>query len=168
MITSYHSYDYGYIFLLVKHFVGLPVQIKIDGKTLFKKDEYHVSLMDLEHLVSFIKVGTDTDSVSEDDLVNDFLDYQSTTDLSQFQPTNIFRYVKRDGVETVITMVDMPNLEGLFEKIRVKYGVDIPTQPTHITLYTLHPEVSIGILSQSELERYSEQVYLPDLKSYGS
>lgn len=162
MITPYHSNDYGYIFLIVKHLADLPAQIEVDGKTLFKKNELHVSLMALKHLVPLINIGTN--NVSEDDLIKDFLKYQSTSDLSHFQPTNIFRYAKRDERESVVAMVDVPNLEGLFEMLRIKYGVDIPTQPTHITLYTLQPEIGIGILSQSELGRDSKQIDLPNLK----
>ena len=162
MITPYHSHSYGYIFLVIKDLTDLPTKIEIDGKTLFKKEEFHVSLMALKHLVPLINAGTN--NVTEDDLVQDFIDYQSTADLSQFQPTNEFRYVKRDGRETVIAMVNVPNIEGLFERLRIKYCVDIPTQPTHITLYSLRPDASIGILSQFELERDSKQIELPKIK----
>jgi len=162
MITKYHYHNYGYICLAVKNPINLPAQIEIDGKILFKKDELHISLMALKHLVPMINIGTN--NVSEDDLVQDFLDYQSTTDLSQFQPSNIFHYVKRDERESIVIMADVPNLEGLFEMLRAKYGVDLPIQPTHITLYTLQPEAGIGILSQNELERDSKRVDLPELK----
>lgn len=162
MITPYHSHNYGYVFLVIKDLADLPTKIEIDGKTLFKKDEFHVSLMALNHLVPLINAGTN--NVTEDDLVQDFIDYQSNTDLSQFQPTNIFRYAKRDIRETVIAMVNVPNIEGLFKKLRIKYVVDIPTQPTHITLYSLQPDASIGILSKSELERDSKQIELPKIK----
>jgi hypothetical protein len=162
MITQHHYHNYGYIALVVEHFMNLPAQIEIDGKILFKKDELHISLMALKYLVPLVNIGAN--NASEDDLVRDFLEYQSTTDLSQFQPSNIFRYVKRDKRETIIVMVDVPNLEWLFDMLRIKYGVNIPTQPTHITIYTLQPEAGIGILSQSELERDSKQVVLPELK----
>ena len=55
-------------------------------------------------------------------------------------------------------MTSLPGLEKFFAELQEKYGVKLPLQPTHITLYTLQPEAGIGILSPHELERDSEVV----------
>jgi len=163
MITPYHSYSYGYIFLVIKDLAGLPAKVEVDGKILFRKDEFHVSLMAPKYLVPLINSDANN-NITEYDLAQDFLEYQLSNSLSTFQSTNTFRYVKRNERETIIVMVNVPNIEGLFNKLRVKYGANIPTQPTHITLYELNTEKSIGILSQNELKRDSKQIELPELK----
>ena len=162
MITPYHYHNYGYIMLVVDRLANLPEQIELNENIMFKKGALHVSLMALKHLIPLINAGGH--NITEDDLVRDFIEYQKTNDLSDFQPTGQFRYVKRSERETVVAMVDVPGIEGLFEMIRAKYGVNIPTQPTHITLYTLQPESSIGILSQAELKRDSRPIGIPELK----
>lgn len=162
MITPHHSHENGYISLRITDFVELPIEITVDQKTLFRKGEFHVSLMALKKLLPLI--NTVNDDITETDLVQDFLDYQSTVALSDFTLTNELRYVVRGERETIVSMVKVPNIDGLFDVLRAKYGVDIPTQPTHITLYTLQPEIGIGILSQDELERDSKLITLPDVR----
>lgn len=161
MITPYHNHDNGYISLIIKDFVTLPDEITVSQKTLFRKGEFHVSLLALKNILPLVN-AVDA-RVSEDDLVQDFLDYQKDVELSEYNLTSQLRYVTRGGRETVVVMVDVPNLGGLFDKLRAKYKVDIPTQPTHITLYTLQPETGIGILSNVELERDSKPVEIPEL-----
>lgn len=161
MITPYHNHDNVYISLVIKDFVALPDEVIVGQKTLYRKSEFHISLMALKNLLPLI--NTVNADVNEADLVQDFLEYQSGIELSAYTLTNELRYVKRDERETVIAIVDVPNIDGLFERLREKYNVDVPTQPTHITLYTLQPEAGIGILSQEELERDSSPIELPEI-----
>lgn len=161
MITPHHNHDTGYIAFILSEFKELPKEVKVGQKTLTRKGEFHVSLMALKNILPLIHAVDQ--NVTEDDLVQDFLDYQKQNPLSECKLTNQFRYIKRDTRETVVEMVEVPGLEGLFESLRTKYGVDIPTQPTHITLYTLQPEIGIGIFSQGELKRDGTPVNLPEL-----
>ena len=59
-------------------------------------------------------------------------------------------------------MVEMPKIEDLFNEIR-NNGINIPTQPTHITLYTLQPEAGIGLTSQNQIENESKVVEIASL-----
>lgn len=161
MITPYHSHNAGYVSLLVENLHGLPEQIEVDGKTMSKKSEFHVSLMALKHFAPMLNPNDVV--AAEEQLVRDFLDFQKTTDLSQFQPSNTFRLAKREARETVVMMVEVPHIEELFDFLRKKHGIDFPIQPTHITLYTLQPEVGIGILSQEELDKETVPIDLPAL-----
>lgn len=161
MITPHHNHDNGYISLIIKNFVTLPDEITVSQKTLLRKGEFHVSLLALKNILPLVN-AVDA-SVSEDDLVQDFLDYQKDVELSEYNLTSQLRYVSRGERETVIIMVDVPNLGRLFDKLRAKYNVDLPTQPTHITLYTLQPETGIGILSNDELQRDSKSIEIPEL-----
>lgn len=161
MITSHHNHGTGYIVLDVPYPPELPEQITVYGQTLFRKSELHVSLMALKHLVPLINAANHT--VSEEDLVQDFLNYQAEHDLSTFHSTHTYRYVTRKERKTVVGMVDVPNIDGLFDSLQRKYATAIPTQPTHVTLYTLQPEMGIGILSQEELAADSVAIDIPEL-----
>lgn len=163
MITPYHNHDDGYISIIIKNFFDLPETIVVDNKTLFKKSEFHISLLALKHIVPLINQSGG--QASEDNLVQDFLDIQKQLILSDFQLTNDLRYVKRAERETVIAMVEVPGIEDLFDKLRKKYDVNIPSQPTHITLYTLQADMGIGILSRDELLKCSEHITVPELKT---
>jgi hypothetical protein len=74
--------------------------------------------------------------------------------------------VQRDEQKTLILMVEVPRLIDFFNQLERKYHKSLPLQPTHITLYTLPPDViGIGILSQEELKRDSRPVPIPDFSS---
>ena len=162
MITPYHNHDTGYISLILKDFIELPAEVTVDGKILVRKGEFHVSLMALKNILPLITALNP--SVTERDLEQDFLKYQKGTELSEYIPTTELRHVVRGDRETVIGMVKVPGLEGLFAQLRAKYGVAIPTQPTHITLYTLQPEVGIGITSHDQLATDTKVIDLPNVK----
>ena len=118
--------------------------------------------MALKYLVPLI--NQNGGAVTEDQLAQDFLNYQRTIDLTHFQPTGDFRHVKREERETIVAMVAMPGLAELFARLSAKYGVQLPVQPAHITLYALQPDAGIGLFSQAELERDSTPISLPELK----
>lgn len=162
MITPYHNHDTGYISLILKDPIELPSEIAIDEKVFTRKSEFHVSLMALKNILPLITFVHP--AVTEADLVHDFLDYQYNVELSEYIPTTELRHVVRDERETIVGMVEVPGIVGLFDQLRAKYGVAIPTQPTHITLYTLQPEVGIGITSGDQLASDSTVIDLPGLK----
>ena len=163
MITPYHNHDNDYISLILNDFVDLPNEVTVNGKNLRRKSEFHVSLMALKHILPFI--NADDVGVTENNLVQDFLDYQRSALLTEFILTGELRYVQRDERKTIVAMVSAPKIEDLFEQLREKYEAKIPTQPTHITLYTLQPEAGIGLFSQKELTRDSKEIFLPELAS---
>lgn len=159
MITPHHNHDAGYISLCNLSLDNLPDTIEIEGYTLLKKGEFHASLMAVKHLVPLLH----TDEAALEQL---FLTFQQNHTLTNIELTNELRLVRRDKKVSVIIMVTMPEITELFETLRCRYRHrDIPTQPTHITLYTLQPEAGIGIFSDQELEKDSVAVSLPELDS---
>ena len=161
MITEKHNYDNGYISLVNLMLRNVPETIKVDGYGLTRKSEFHISLMALKHLAPMLNVS-DEDAASGQ-LKQDFLDFSKTYSLDNFRLTGEYRLVKRDERVTVIAMAKLEDVDTFFDYLRTKYSVDFPTQPTHITMYTLQPEAGIGILSSDELARDSVVVNVPAL-----
>lgn len=163
MITERHNYDNGYISLVNIELENAPDKTTVNGNELLKKSEFHVSIMAIKNLAPLL----DPDNVGQASelLKQDFLDFTSTNDLTSFTLTGEYRLVTRDERVTVVAMVDLKGVEGLFQYLRQKHNIDFPTQPTHITLYTLQPEAGIGILSQEQLETDSILVRVPELAS---
>jgi len=163
MITKRHNYDNGYISLVNIEFENAPDKITVNGNELLKKIEFHISIMAIKNLAPLL----DPDNVEQASelLKQDFLDFAITNDLMNFALTGEYRLVTRDERVTVVAMVDLKSVEGLFQYLRQKHNIDFPTQPTHIALYTLQPEAGIGILSQEQLETDSILVEVPELAS---
>jgi hypothetical protein len=161
MITKRHNYDHGYISLVEIQLGNMPEQIVVEGNSLFRKEEFHVSIMAIKNLAPLLN-STNSEEAAER-LKDSFLEFEKTHNLTKFNLTGQFRLVKRDERITVVAMVELEGVEELFAFLREKHGVEFPTQPTHITIYTLQPEAGIGILSEDEMKRDSITVELPEL-----
>lgn len=162
MITERHNYDDGYISLVNVELENAPTAITVNGSELFIKSEFHISLMAIKNLALLL----DSDNVehASELLKQSFLDFVATKDLTSSALTGEYRLIARDERVTIVAMVDLQGVEELFEYLRQKHGVDFPTQPTHITLYTLQSEAGIGILSQEQLVNDSVLIDVPELR----
>ena len=161
MITDKHSYGGGYISLINFDLQNVPEKVDIDGYELLKQNEFHISIMALKNLAPMLDVENPEQACEQ--LKRDFLEFAKTHNLAGFRLTGEYRMVQRDERVTIVAMVELRNINKLFDYLRSKHGIDFPTQPTHITMYTLHPNVGIGILSQDELANNSSLVSIPAL-----
>lgn len=161
MITEHHNYDHGYIALVNLELNGLPEAVTVDGYRLLLKDEFHISIMAVHNLASMLPVQKNSDASKA--LKGHFLDFAEKHNLTDYEITPEFRLVERGKMKSVVVMVKMPEVEELFRSLRDVFQFNLPTQPTHITLYTLQPNNGIGILSQKELLNDSKAVSMAKL-----
>lgn len=160
MITDRHNYDDGYIALVNINLENLPETIEIGEFKLLRKSEFHISLVCVKQLDEMF--DADLIASRKDKLIQVFLNYEKSHGLTEFDRTGVFRLVKRGNKVTVVEIVDMPGIEELFNKFRSN-GINIPTQPTHITLFTLQLDVGIGLTSQNQIENESKVVELTSI-----
>ncbi len=165
-ITRSHKYEYGFITLSDIELSGLPEKLEIEGKTLIIKHEFHISLISPTEIAKLI----DSSNIQnlEAEIISEFKTFEAEYDLSRYNPTNSFRLAKKEELMTVLQLVDVPNLSKFFDTLKAKYRVEIPLQPTHITLYTLQPNGGIGMISKEQLNTYSKEVSLPELEVIAS
>lgn len=160
-LSDRHILDNGYIGLVDIKLSGLPDTLEVNGHSLLKKSELHISLACIKLLAPMIDTSR-TDAL-QTEMAELFKEFIKTTPLTDFELTNEYRLVKRDQRVTVIAMVTVPGIKDFFKLLQDKYAVELPLQPTHITLYTLQPDTGIGLLSTEVVEKESEPVQL-DLK----
>jgi hypothetical protein len=63
------------------------------------------------------------------------------------------------GRVSVAARCVMQGMEGYFEKIRSLYGITLPAQPTHVSLYTLTGK-AVGIDTTEEMESFKKVTIL--------
>lgn len=163
MITPSHNCDDGYIALANIELANVPKTITIDPYLLTRTSEFHVSLMALKHLAPMIDPESPTEVTTQ--LVDDFVRFTKATPLTTLELTSEFRLVRRGERVSVVVMVEVPGIDALFDTLRIKYGPTLPTQPTHITLYTLQPNTGIGLFSFDEVARDTRVVMIPELNN---
>lgn len=148
------SYSKGYIALPLELGV-LPETIAIEGETLLRKSSFHVSLLCVKEVLEK-KPGT------EQQILDAFCSYIAEHDVSFAGYTGEFRFAQNEERKTLIARCNVSNLEGFSEALSEQLGISIPAQPTHITLYTLQPDMGIGLNSPADMEQKSERIEAPE------
>ncbi len=163
-LTQPYSYDNGYISLHMPVTPGLPPTIEVKGYKLLLKSEFHISLIKARFVAEL--VNPNRQDQIEQEIVAAFEKFIATQPLTEFHPTGVFRLAQVDVRKTVVGMCEVPHLQDFFDQLRATYKVDIPDQPTHITMYTLQPEKGIGLLSPAQLEQDSQVVEIPEINIF--
>lgn len=155
-LSDYHIYDNGYIGLVIPVTTGLPDSLFVQGEELTLKTEFHITLINAGAIATLI--DKDNSEKIKAEIVTEFKDFVKNQPLEDYKILHIFRLVQRDVRKTVIAQAVVPHLVEFFDRLRRKYKVAIPDQPTHVTMYALRPERGIGILSEEELDRDSQSI----------
>lgn len=137
------------------HVVGLPKTIFVAGETLQVKNSFHVSLL-------YIKNILERSPAVEQAIIDEFCSFSKENDISFVKYTSEFRFAADRGRKTLVALCEIHNLAHFTNQLRAKLAIEIPDQPTHVTLYTLQPNLGIGLNSPQAMEQKSHQVEAPD------
>ncbi|QQG50034.1 MAG: hypothetical protein HZB70_00395 [Candidatus Berkelbacteria bacterium] len=142
-------------------YVGLPYEtpliastLEIDGETLVKKSEFHMSIFCVK---KYAPEMAQLKGVSEEDAEQTILEEASRL-LKQF-PISIeqfkdeFRLAEERDKKTVVVMCQAKNLQEFFDGMRQALGMDFLNQPTHVTLYTRENGSGIGLPDPEEVAK---------------
>ena len=121
-----------------KLFEALPQTVAWEDQTYYKKDEFHVTLV---HTNRDIKDALET-------LFGRFI-VERPVRLLSFKDE--LRVARKGENRSTAVRCEVSNLVPLFESISSQTGVDVPLQPTHVTLYSLERNVGIAIDSEAEM-----------------
>lgn len=157
---KYWEYSIGYTDI---HLSGLPESVSVQGSQLIRKDEFHITTVNVKKIAELVDSLNAPDIMVE--IVQDFKDFLKDNKLDKFQLSDQFRFVQRGDEKTVIVMCELVGMSQFFARLRRKYDKPLPTQPFHITLYTLNSQYGIGILSDEELNKITVPIELPELKN---
>ncbi len=138
---------------------GLLSEIIIDGKTFFVKrsDSLHISLVCIGEIIS--KHGIVVQNFKQK-VLKDFCEFVKENDIKFLKCRDEFRHVKRDEMESIIVMCDVSNLDKFFKIINAKYNLNIQTQTTHITLYTMQ-ELGIFVTDSQDIANMTKLIDVP-------
>ncbi len=160
--SEQYTYGRGYIILPELNIDNIPEAIQLEGIDLVKKSEFHITLVAVNKIAQLIN-PEENDRI-EAEITDSFKEFVQQNPIENFELTNEFRLAQRGEKKTVVAMANIENLADFYEKLRNDYQVDIPTQPAHITLYSLEPEEGISLSSQADIDSDTEPVDIPELQ----
>lgn len=156
----------GNKYIFNKGYIGLPIvignlpqEISIQGEELHLKSSFQVSLLCVKDIVE--KYGESIENL-EQKILEYFCKFTSGNDVSFLWYKGDFRLAQFEKRKSVIAMCEVSNLETFSKFLSVELGIEIPIQPTHVTLYTLQPDVGIGLNSSFELETKSTPIQVTE------
>jgi len=130
----------------------LPKEIVVDGISLSLKEELHVSLFCVKNVLSKYK------NLTEEEIEKAFCEFISSNDISFLKYTGEFKIASFEERKSVVGLCEISNLEKLFKHMREKLNIEINTQPTHVTLYTLQSNKGIGLNNQNDIEEKTSEI----------
>ena len=159
--SEQYTYGRGYIILSELNIDNIPESIHIEGLSLVKKSEFHITLVAANRLAKLIN-PEDSERV-EIEITDKFKEFVKENPIENFELTHEFRLAQKGEKKTVVAMVGIENLTSFYDELRQSYGEEIPTQPAHITLYSLEPEEGISLSSPADLDINTSVVDIPVL-----
>jgi hypothetical protein len=153
-------------------YVCLPLNLSLPAKQItfrdhvfYLKEELHCSLVCIKCILVELSDKPDQEgSLLEQQILGEIEAVRQHTEPEFIGFKDELRHVTRNDNQSIIVMVNIAKLEPIFEHLRSKYSLDIPSQPTHVTLYSTIPNRGIGIQSPQVLESITEPIQGDELK----
>ena len=135
-------------------------QIQLFGQTFVVKDEFHVSLVSVKRLIPQIAENHRiTPEQAEGKVLLTLIGLLDRVDLIFDGFIDDFRLAQEDDKKTIIRTCRVKGIQTFQKELQKELGVEIPAQPTHVTLYRLaHDKKGIGIWSKEDLARMTTPI----------
>ncbi|MCR4277599.1 MAG: hypothetical protein NUV80_03315 [Candidatus Berkelbacteria bacterium] len=146
-----YRYAGGYVGLELP-LLHISPEVEVDGERLVAKPEFHMSILSVKKYAPILaeKQGTSLEEAEEEILEESGrLLTEEPTSVSDFMDE--LRVAEEREKKTVIIMCKTNGTENFFVGMRKALGIEIPTQPFHVTLYTRPNGLGIGLTSAQEL-----------------
>ena len=158
-ICGGEKYQYG------SRTIGIPVavsnlqsEIEVEKYKLFAKTEFHTSLVYAGRIAD--KYGF-VSSDFEQKVVADFCEYTTVHSIEFVRFTGEFRFVDKEDKKTVVAMCEVLNLTGFIDLLNTKYSLKLKYPPTHVTLFTLQPNVGVFLIDAEDLQKSTKIIPAP-------
>lgn len=141
----------------------LPKGIIAEEVSFTLKSKFHISLVPIGKILE--KQNIDP-SFFKEAVLADFCEYIKKALIEFIDFSNEYRFAWENNLRSLVVMCKVSNLDGFFELINKKYGLNIETPPTHITIYTSEPEVGIFLTNSKDIKQMTKIVDVSNLDIY--
>ncbi len=153
---SYHPEGYLWCTLPIEKFKTLPETVDVEGQSFGKKSEFHVTVANTRSIARYI-AGSDIDAVAGTEIALQKLlaEYVNEAPITFGHFIDDLRLAISSDRASIAARCTAQNLEGYFERIKVRYGKEFPLQPAHVSIYT-KTGAAVGIDSTEQMESFKK------------
>ena len=137
---------------------SLPKELEIEGNVLSLKTEFHVTLVAMGKIIKKYEV-TDPNFIEK--VIADFCQFVQENPVELIRYRDEYRFMAENERRTVVVMCDVSNLDKFFEQLNKKYSLGVECPPTHVTLYTLQPNVGIFMVDSGDMQKLTKVITAP-------
>lgn len=131
---------------------ALPEEMSIiEEDVLTLKNTFHVSLLCVKEILEKYK-----EENLEREILDNFCKFVAENKISFLKFGEEFRLATLEPRKAVLVRCEVSNLEKFSQLLSSQLNINIPLQPTHVTLYTFQPDTGIGLNSTKEMETRSK------------
>ena len=150
-----HIYAEGNILLYDLQLANVPESYEIGGEVLPRQPEFHITLVDGQELSQLIAPD---DIASVQARIRElFIAYESTHHVDQYSFTNRHFVIDKSPRKSLVVECAVPHLDGFFDVLEQEFGVSLPWQWPHVTLFARENE-GIGVWSREVLDECGREV----------
>lgn len=134
-------------------FDAFPATVVWEGQTLLKKDVFHFTVLHVETACELIEKSEELQRSSTEEKITTFFNTfvaENPIKLISFQDD--FRYAQKGERRTIVLRCIASNIPEFFAALNKKFNIKMPTQPMHVTLYTLQKNGGIHIPSNAVIK----------------
>ncbi len=148
--------------------IGLPVSISnipetisVEGLTLFRKSSFHVTLVALGKIIEKYTM-TAPDFLERG--VADFCEFVREHEVKFHRFREEFRFAFEGERCSLVVLCDVSNLNEFFDRMNVRYDLNLEYPPTHVTLYTLQLDKGIFLTDRKDIDQKTKVIKNPGIK----
>ncbi|MDP3993194.1 MAG: hypothetical protein Q8Q05_03245 [bacterium] len=146
-----YRYEGGYVGLKLP-ILQISPEIEIDGEKLVAKPEFHMSILSVKKYAPILAEKRDISlEEAEEEILRESSRLLTEKPISVSEFMDELRVAEEREKKTVIIMCKTNGTEDFFVGMRKTLGIEIPTQPFHVTLYTRPNGLGIGLTSDQEV-----------------
>ena len=149
--------EYGRLLLKVEDAdITIPSSIKLfaDQNDFKLKDEHHVTILGKRTQQMLTAAGVVDTAASLLENVSHW-SFATKDEFLLLRNVEIDDSGNQTTEESIIQLVTIHGLDKLYDDIRQATGLDVPTPPAHITLFTKNADRGIGLYSEKQLAGYT-------------
>jgi hypothetical protein len=158
---TYHPEGYLWYVLPAEAFADLPAQVTVHTMELFKKSEFHVTVLNARAVARAITNVEDSEYV-EKELQALLKDYVCHSPMRFEGFLDDLRLAVSADRTSIAARCVMSGLDGYAKTIERHFGYMPQAQPAHVSLYTASG-AAVGINTENQMESY-EKLDLPDIQ----
>jgi hypothetical protein len=125
---------------------GLPEEIEALGERWQRKREFHLTALSAQKLE---QAGGGREDLW--DVVTRVGSGRLLGPITLLDEVRRVTATERPGLRTIVAMADAPALQPLHRDLSRALGVELESQPAHVTLYSNHPAEGIGLENPRQL-----------------